>query len=172
MARYQRDQLLAIDFLLESVKMITAYITKIMKELFVLKMKFLHDQMERLYNHNLNGFDLTVSQFHVMGYLFQHLDRDIPVKELEHYFSVAQATMAGIVVRLEQKGYVETYTSEEDKRIKIVKLSQKGKKLGIDSMKQIKTIDTKLLKDFSEEEKQQLFSYLDRIYKTAEKEAA
>lgn len=48
------------------------------------------------------------------------------MKELERYFGVAQSTIAGVVSRLEQKGFVEAFGDAADKRIKVVHITPAG----------------------------------------------
>lgn len=50
----------------------------------------------------------------------------MPLKELEKALHVAQSTAAGIVSRLEQKGLVESFGDAEDRRVKVVRLSEAG----------------------------------------------
>ena len=48
------------------------------------------------------------------------------MKEIERHFQVAQSTVAGIVVRLERKGFVEAAGDRSDRRIKLVRLTAEG----------------------------------------------
>ena len=48
------------------------------------------------------------------------------MKELERKFCVAQSTVAGIISRLEQKGFVEAFGDASDKRIKLVHITPDG----------------------------------------------
>ena len=91
-----------------------------------LRIKKINDLMEKRANHQMQKEDLTFSQHHVLVYLIQCPEYTAPLKELEKYFRVAQATMAGIVVRLESKGLVESSVSSKDKRVKMVTLTEEG----------------------------------------------
>ena len=48
------------------------------------------------------------------------------MKELEHYFQIAQSTVVGIVSRLEKKELVEAFGDSSDKRIKVVHITPSG----------------------------------------------
>lgn len=48
------------------------------------------------------------------------------LKDLERALHVAQSTAAGIVARLEQKGLVEGFGCSDDKRVKMVRITQQG----------------------------------------------
>ena len=48
------------------------------------------------------------------------------MKELERTFCVAQSTVAGIISRLEQKGFIEAFGDASDKRIKVVHITPAG----------------------------------------------
>ena len=49
-----------------------------------------------------------------------------PLKELEQILHVAQSTAAGIIARLEQKGFVEGFGDAEDQRVKLVRITPAG----------------------------------------------
>ena len=69
---------------------------------------------------------LPMAQCSVLMILREAEGLQAPLKELERALHVAQSTAAGIVSRLEQKRYVTCYTSQEDRRIKMVRLTPEG----------------------------------------------
>ena len=82
--------------------------------------KKVHDEIEKKANAMLRQQDLTLSQMNVLMELEAIPDHQLTLKELEGLLHVAQSTAAGIVVRLEQKGFVESFTDENDRRVKKV----------------------------------------------------
>ena len=88
--------------------------------------KQIHDALEKDANNMMRPKGLTMAQFSVLMILRETEGLQAPLKELEHALHVAQSTAAGIVSRLEQKRYVTCYTSQEDRRIKMVRLTQEG----------------------------------------------
>ena len=88
--------------------------------------KQIHDALEKDANNMMRPKGLTMAQFSVMMILREAEGLQAPLKELERALHVAQSTAAGIVSRLEQKRYVTCYTSQEDRRIKMVRLTPEG----------------------------------------------
>ena len=88
--------------------------------------KQIHDALEKDANNMMRPKGLTMAQFSVLMILREAEGLQAPLKELERALHVAQSTAAGIVSRLEQKRYVTCYTSQEDRRIKMVRLTPEG----------------------------------------------
>ena len=85
-----------------------------------------HDALEKQANNSLRADGLTMAQVGVLLMLDRAEHRQMPLKELEKALHVAQSTAAGIVSRLEQKGLVESFGDAEDRRVKVVRLSEAG----------------------------------------------
>lgn len=116
-------------------------------------LKLVHDYIEKNGNALLKDNDLTLIQGHVLGCLKHSLDGKVTLKELEHELNVAQSTAAGLVSRLEKKGFLQTYHDENDKRIKIACIT----KLGIESMDSVENslrqIENELFGDLTDVER-------------------
>lgn len=125
--------------------------------------KKIHDNVEKRGNAKLKEVDLTLVQGHILGYLRHSEGGRAPLKEVERQMKVAQSTTAGIVARLESKRFVETISSPEDKRIKIVMITE----LGIESMKHVRTsmeyVQNMLLQNLTEEESATLIQLLQKV---------
>lgn len=89
-------------------------------------LKQIHDALEKESNQMLKPKDLTMAQIHLLFILKDCEDGSCPLKELEKVLHVAQSTTVGLVKRLEQKGFVESFGDANDKRIKIVKIMTEG----------------------------------------------
>ena len=89
-------------------------------------LKQIHDALEKQANNTLRADGLTMAQVGVLLMLDRAEHRQMPLKELEKALHVAQSTAAGIVSRLEQKGLVESFGDAEDRRVKVVRLSEAG----------------------------------------------
>lgn len=89
-------------------------------------LKQIHDALEKQANNSLRADGLTMAQVGVLLMLDRAEHRQMPLKELEKALHVAQSTAAGIVSRLEQKGLVESFGDAEDRRVKVVRLSEAG----------------------------------------------
>ena len=75
------------------------------------------------------------------------------MKELERKFCVAQSTVAGIISRLEQKGFVEAFGDASDKRIKLVHITHDGEVCCREAAGYMAEAEQMLLHGFSEDEK-------------------
>ncbi len=69
----------------------------------VLLIKQLHDRLEKYANNDLRSRDLTMMQVSVLQVLKLAEGQKMTMKELEHYFQIAQSTVVGIVSRLEKR---------------------------------------------------------------------
>lgn len=127
-----------------------------------LLIKQIHDSMEKQANNYLRQQDLTRTQVSVLLELLQAAGKQMTLKDLERYLHVAQSTAAGIVSRLEQKGFVEGFGSPSDRRIKIVRITPAGEEYCRKADEILDGAEENLLSGFSEEERKTFFSLLQR----------
>ena len=95
--------------------------------------------------------------------LYEADGKQMPLKELERHLHVAQSTAAGIVVRLEQKGFIESFGDAADRRIKMVRMTPEGEECCRDADKNMKQTEQKLLHPLTEEEKKTLLELLGKV---------
>ena len=113
----------------------------------------LHDRLEKQANNTLRGKDLTMMQISVLMELQEAEQKQRSMKELERKFCVAQSTVAGIISRLEQKGFVEAFGDASDKRIKLVHITPDGEACCREAAGYMAEAEQMLLHGFSEDEK-------------------
>lgn len=128
------------------------------------QIKKINDLLQKKADQEMKELGLTFSQHHVLVYLVHQKDFTASLKEIEHTFRVAQPTMAGLVIRLEEKGLIETFGKPDDKRIKMVRLTKEGKDVCEISRMQMKQKDALLRSQYSEEEMMAFNAYLYRLY--------
>ncbi len=92
---------------------------------FVIKQ--LNDAMERRSNNALRAQGLTLTQMNVLMLLEDLPEQTASLKDLEHALGVAQSTAAGVVARMEQKGFLTSFGDPDDRRVKLVSLSEAGR---------------------------------------------
>ena len=126
--------------------------------------KKIHDNLEKKINHSLKDSDLTMSQMEALVILSEQVSRQMSLKALEHELHVAQSTAAGIVSRLEQKGFIEAYGQSDDKRIKNIRITENGMKYCESAAKDMDKVEKELLKNLTEDEKNTLNQLLGKIY--------
>lgn len=125
--------------------------------------KQIHDRLEKQSNNALRAKDLTMMQVSVLMALEEASENCLSMKEIERYFGVAQSTIAGVVSRLESKELVESFSDDEDKRVKVVHITSLGKLCCSEASIQMEAAEEKLLKGFSDDEKTILNRLLIRV---------
>ena len=126
--------------------------------------KQIHDELEKTANALLRGQDLTLSQMHVLMELEATPEHQLSLKELESVLHVAQSTAAGIVVRLEQKGYVTCFTDERDRRVKKASITPSGMICCKKAQSHVTDMEEQLLSGLTEEEKIQFRNLLEKVF--------
>lgn len=108
--------------------------------------------------------DITYVQGKVIFYLHGCENGQAEMRDIENYLDVSHATVSGIVSRLEEKGRVISERSQQDARAKTVRLTSKEMSSFAEMAKRRAQMEELLLKGFSAADKNQLFSYLEKIY--------
>ena len=126
--------------------------------------KKIHDEIEKKANAMLRQQDLTLSQMNVLMELETATSHQLTLKELEGLLHVAQSTAAGIVMRLEQKGFVESFTDENDRRVKKVTITPAGMECCKNAASDVKDIEAKLLSGLTEAEKVLFLDLLEKVF--------
>lgn len=134
------------------------------------RFKKINDLLCKKADETMQGLDVTYSQHHVLVYLIRSENMTASLKTLEKKFRVSQATMAGIVKRLEEKEVVTSYTLPNDKRIKMVTLTEKGISICNRSRELMIMSENKMKALYTKEELDTFVSYLDRLYKALNEE--
>lgn len=124
--------------------------------------KRLNSIMEKRANNSLNDDGITLSQIKLLCILEQ--EGSLTLKELEKYFCVSQATISGIVVRLEKKGLIESFYLPEDKRAKHIRLTDDGIKMCEHAKCSMERNEQWLLSSLDDGEKKELHRLLQKIY--------
>lgn len=124
--------------------------------------KQIHDRLEKNANNTLRADGITMMQVSVLLALQEADDKCLSMKALEHRFSIAQSTVAGIVSRLEQKGYAEALADRSDRRIKLVHITAEGEACCSKTAVHKELADRELLKGFSYEDRELLLKLLKR----------
>lgn len=125
--------------------------------------KLIGELIEKNGNAKLKDTGLTLTQCHILVYLKQKENSEASYKEIEAVSKVAQSSAASMISRLENRGFVETFTTKEDKRIKFLKLTELGKLCIEDTDKCMYDLKNELFKNLTEDEKLTLFTLLSKI---------
>ena len=90
--------------------------------------------------------------------------------ELAKSLEVTTATVTVTLKKLEQEGYVTKKVDRADNRFHQIEITEKGKKIVEESECIFSNLNHVMLQDFSEEEKEQLIAFFDRICDNLQKE--
>lgn len=82
-------------------------------------LKMITDKIKIQADANLAQHDLTLTQSRVLGYLARS-GGTATQKEIEGFLQVSHPTVAGVIGRMEQKGFVSCRPDPADKRSKLV----------------------------------------------------
>lgn len=128
-----------------------------------LLMKQINDELRKNANNALRTLDLTLTQLDALVELERAPEGQRSLKELEQILHVAQSTAAGIIARLEQKGFVEGFGDAEDRRIKRVRLTPAGLECIRAALHFRAEADEKLLSGLTEAERDIFYTLLKRV---------
>lgn len=125
--------------------------------------KLINDEMRKNANNAMRSQNMTMSQFGALLELDQSPEKRRSLKELEQSLHVAQSTAAGIVSRLEQKGYVEAFGDAADRRVKLVRITPAGCACVVNAEKDMAQAEQKLLSALTETEREIFYVLLQKV---------
>lgn len=128
-----------------------------------LQIKIINDRLEKEANNSLREKKLTSVQMHVLMLLLREEEQTMPLKEVERRLHVAQPTAAGIVVRLEQKGFLESLPCPDDRRIKLLHLTEAGERQCRECISHAQEAERRVRDALTEEEYKKLEAILDKV---------
>lgn len=119
-------------------------------------------KMHRIFlERELNKSGVYRSQHQLLMYIAQYPDAS--QKEIANHHHVSTATIAVSLKKLEKGGYISREVDKSDNRCNQIRITAKGQSVVDDSVKVFKKADEALFRGFSEEEKQQLERFVERI---------
>ena len=128
-----------------------------------LLLKQIHDELEKNANNALRSQDLTITQLSALEKLFQAPDGQMSLKDLEKKLHVAQSTTAGIISRLERKDLVHALADPEDRRVKLLQITDEGVERVRRSMAHRLEVEERLLSGLTETEQSIFCTLLKKV---------
>jgi DNA-binding MarR family transcriptional regulator len=125
------------------------------------QLRILHWQFDQTVSGALAQMDLTAAQGHVMSFI-AHRQTPPCARDIEEAFQLTHPTVSGILSRLEQKEFIELRPDERDRRCKRIYMLDKGEQLHETMHQIIRATEEQLVENFTEEEKAQFASFLQR----------
>ncbi len=120
-------------------------------------------EMKKRADGTLQASGLTFAQLQVLAALESRPDGEASLKELERHFRIAQSTAAGIAARLEKKGLIEPLADENDRRVKRVRITTRGRETVRAAGDDMDRNETELLSPLTDEERSALCAMLEKI---------
>lgn len=125
--------------------------------------RMLAHEMKHYADRKLDEFDVTQEQGHTLGYLYRHQQQNITQNELLKIFGRKASTVSSTLKGLEKKDLIYRMSDPMDSRRKNLKLTEKGTQLVESFTKIFNDIETIIIKDFDEDEKEHVQSYFERM---------
>jgi DNA-binding MarR family transcriptional regulator len=123
--------------------------------------RILHSCTDQSMSNALADMELTAAQGHIMGFLAHSKEPPCP-RDIEEAFRLSHPTVSGLLSRLERKDFIVLRTDEADRRCKRIFILPKGREC-LDTMyKTILANEERVVKDFTEEEKELFARLLER----------
>ena len=126
--------------------------------------KSINDKFKVHADADLKSHNLTLSQSRVLMFLVKN-DGKATQKEIEDFLKVSHPTVVGLVSRMKENGFVTVMQDTDDRRNKVVTLTDTAIKTGSNMDKVVAGMEAKMLKSLSAEQIKQLTEMLETIYR-------
>ena len=133
-----------------------------MKETLHYLLMFDHLMVQKALLSSVKDTGLTPGQPKILDYLLHH-DGAIQ-KEIAIFCHIEPASLTTILNGMENKGYIERKTTDNNRRSLHVYLTETGKKYADRLNLEFARIESDALKGFDEKDTQQLYELLNRVY--------
>lgn len=120
-------------------------------------------EFEKVSNPIFAEYDLTSSQYKILGFLYASELRTARVVDLEKHYSMTHPTTLGLLEQLEKKGFVRRVTNPDDARGKLVVLTEKADAMQRELEALGDAVEKKLTRRLTEKETAQLVILLDKL---------
>lgn len=116
-------------------------------------------------DEKLSQNNLTVSQFKVLAFLWQHNNEKINQKQIHEFLEIKPSSMTKLIRLLQGKKLIKKEIDPDDSRNKIIKLTEKGMDIKRICLQNMKQSESYLLDDFTQQEIDTLICLLLKIKK-------
>lgn len=132
--------------------------------------KRIHLDIEKEIHTKLSAYNLIKSQLDILNYLDQHPDQMTCQKDLQNYLHVSNATINGLVNRLEQNGYIYRITNSEDKRMVSIHPTEKANQIKDLFLTTIYNLEQKMMAHIAPDKQEELVNLLEQMIQNIESE--
>lgn len=117
--------------------------------------------LEGRMNRQLQELDLTSAQGHIIGYL-AHTEHPPCARDLEQFFTLSHPTVSGLLSRMEAKGFVAVTPDPDDRRVKRIRLLDKGMACSRRIEASVRNNEETIVQGFTQEERALFADFLQR----------
>lgn len=129
-----------------------------------LYIKLIHNIMIANLDTSLKRFDVTFSQMELLHLLKSH-GGTMHQKQIEDIYGVKHTSVIGILQRMEKKGYLKVSVDSQDRRRRIVTLTENAIDFFEEAERRRSEMELKLTNALSFEERETLLVLLRKLYK-------
>lgn len=126
-------------------------------------LKQINDELRKSANNAMRPQGMTMAQLAALVALDRAPEKQCSLKELEQSLRVAQSTAAGIVSRLEQKGFVVSFGDAADRRIKLARITPEGAECAQGARREMAAAEERLLSGLTETEREIFYTLLRKV---------
>lgn len=127
------------------------------------QLRMINNKFREIGDKNLQKYNLTAAQLDVLIYLKSNGEKEIHQRQIEKWFQLKNPTVTGLLNRLEEKHFIVRKTNPEDRRYRVIELTEKGEQLLGQLWEEACNLENRMYSNLSEEEQKVLMDLLDRI---------
>lgn len=132
--------------------------------------KRISDYIETDANRALEQYGITFSQARVLTFLLKSQGKVVIQKDIEEYLELKHPTVIGILQRMEAKGIIVSDVDPQDKRQKIITLTDLAFELEKRITDHVEDAEKRMADGMTQEELDTIKLLLHKVYKNINKE--
>ena len=132
------------------------------KDIFEMMIRYVDEIKELLSSEIWENIFLNCSKNEILIFWLLYLKKEVNMTEIADYNHVPLNTATGMIGRLEKNGLVERTRSAEDKRVVLIRFSEKGSRQFQKLMGELLRYGGKIFSEMTEEEVQLFFKMIEK----------
>ena len=131
-------------------------------DIFEMMIRYVDEIKELLSSEIWDNIFLNCSKNEILIFWLLYLKKEVNMTEIADYIHVPLNTATGMIGRLEKNGLVERTRSAEDKRVVLIRFSEKGSRQFQKLMGELLRYGGKIFSEMTEEEVQLFFKLIEK----------
>lgn len=130
------------------------------------ELRSVNNQIRRYFDNRTNKKAVdsaTDTNGWIIGFIAGRAGQDVYQRDLEEAFGVTRSTASKVVNLMVQKGFIDRQTVKHDARLRKLVLTPKAMEIHEMMLEDRKLFEEQVVKGFTQEEIETLYSYLQRI---------